>query len=389
MRSGTRQAFVIRHGSTTGWPSSQEVRTAGQARSGTLNSGGDNAPVGRCEDATGRRHGHRRGDGHRRGSTLIVVVGMLGLLLLLGFTFFTFANQENTSSEFFSEAAKEAETISSEVLFDYGLEQVLLGARTDRPNSVLYSGAPLGRHSLVVNMLGNDIAPFTGEGVNVVHRDYGRDTDADGNVGRTRARHRLEARIATPGARARGRPRSASLGSNPPHPGAGRPGWHHGPGPTPEHGHRGSSNGHRAPDTKDPAPGTTHRAPSTKHQAPGVAYRASAIAHRHKYRHLAPAGHLAPATGYRAPATGHSTPDTGHRTPGTGHRAPGTAAPLGASSHQASARTRARRPAVSGSVARCPPAEPRDEGCAQRSGAAQATAASRGRSAAGSGSLRT
>ena len=107
---------------------------------------------------------------------------MLGLLLLLGFTFFTFANQENTSSEFFSEAAKEAETISSEVLFDYGLEQVLLGARTDRPNSVLYSGAPLGRHSLVVNMLGNDIAPFTGEGVNVVHRDYGRDTDADGNV---------------------------------------------------------------------------------------------------------------------------------------------------------------------------------------------------------------
>ena len=141
--------------------------------------------------------------------------------------------------------------------------------------------------------------------------------------------------------------------------------------------------GHRTPRTQ-------HRAPRIGHQAPGVAYRASAIAHGHKNRHLAPAaGHRAPATGHQPPGIRRRTPDTGHRAPGTGHRAPGTAAPLGASSHQASARTRARRPAVSGSVARCPPAEPRDEGCAQRSGAAQATAASRGRSAAGSGSLRT
>ena len=128
----------------------------------------------RCDKA-GRRAGKLRG-----GSTLIVVVGMLGLLLLLGFTFFTFANQENTSAEFFSEAAKEATPALAD--FDYAIEQLVLGARGDRPNSALYAGGPLSRHSLLVNMLGNDTAPFTGEGINLTFTDANADglPDASG-----------------------------------------------------------------------------------------------------------------------------------------------------------------------------------------------------------------
>lgn len=110
----------------------------------------------------------------RRGSTLIVVVGMLGLLLLVGLTYFSFAAQEDQASQYFTEAAKVTPSDSDPFLF--GIEQILMGARAPHYNSALYTGTAsgatgLGRHSLIGLMLGGDGAPYSGAGQNVTYRD--------------------------------------------------------------------------------------------------------------------------------------------------------------------------------------------------------------------------
>lgn len=118
----------------------------------------------------------------RRGSTLLVVIGMLGLLLLLGFTYFSFAAQEDQASQYFTEAAKTPRSDVDPFLF--GIEQVLLGARAPHYHSALYTGPVdnlrglgVGRHSLIGTMLGGDSSLYSGSGQNVVFRD---DTTPDG-----------------------------------------------------------------------------------------------------------------------------------------------------------------------------------------------------------------
>ena len=120
----------------------------------------------------------------RRGSTLIVVIGMLGLLLLLGLTFFTFSAQENQSAENFSEGNKRPRELDPELVLDYGLQQVIVGADENAPGSALAGPLyrsrrtadrlqPAPRHSLVATMMGFDSSPFNGEGVNVSVTDVG------------------------------------------------------------------------------------------------------------------------------------------------------------------------------------------------------------------------
>ena len=83
----------------------------------------------------------------RQGSVLIVVIGLLLLLMLIGFAFFTFANQEHSSAEYYADASKE---YSPTVPFEWALEQLIIGPRENNTQSALYPG----KHSLVPNMLG-------------------------------------------------------------------------------------------------------------------------------------------------------------------------------------------------------------------------------------------
>ena len=107
----------------------------------------------------------------RRGSTLLIVLALLGLLALLGFTFYTFAAQERAASEFFASEARITGTTSQpDGIFEWPLRQLILGPDDANYNSVLWGG----RFSLVPGMLGLDGIPFNGEGVNVA-------VDASGN----------------------------------------------------------------------------------------------------------------------------------------------------------------------------------------------------------------
>lgn len=107
---------------------------------------------------------------HRRGSTLVIVIALLGLLSFLGIVFFSFASQERASSEYFSNAAKFAIEEPPDV-FNHMLRHVIVGPK-NTPNerlSILFGG----RHSMVPNMYGNDLSPYSGKGVTVVDAGSG------------------------------------------------------------------------------------------------------------------------------------------------------------------------------------------------------------------------
>ena len=94
----------------------------------------------------------------RRGSTLIIVLALLGLLTMLGFVFFTFASQERENAENFSEALKEVQE-SPDDGFNYALQTMLLGPPQGRYNSAITA-----HHSIVQNLAGTDSRPLTGAG---------------------------------------------------------------------------------------------------------------------------------------------------------------------------------------------------------------------------------
>jgi hypothetical protein len=108
----------------------------------------------------------RSGISSRRGSTLVIVIALLGLLATTGTVFYIFASQQRAAAEFFSEAAKA--TISEpEDPFEWPLEQIIIGAKNSQKGSVLWS--PTRRFSLVRNMVGSDVAPHTGGGINLAY----------------------------------------------------------------------------------------------------------------------------------------------------------------------------------------------------------------------------
>ncbi len=102
----------------------------------------------------------------RRGSTLLIVLVLMGMLALLGVLFYTLASQANATASSFSADARvlEAPSLEPDALMDYALEQLILGPEDTKVHSALWGG----RHSLVPNMLGRDGIPFNGEGVHVI-----------------------------------------------------------------------------------------------------------------------------------------------------------------------------------------------------------------------------
>ena len=114
----------------------------------------------------------------RRGSVLLVMLALLLLLMVLGFTAFTFTAQEHESAQYYAAASQRTGVeVDSNVLFDFGLEQILLGPNQYNQQSALWPG----RHSLIPNMLGMfavhpegtgrtyplDRHPYNGVGVNL------------------------------------------------------------------------------------------------------------------------------------------------------------------------------------------------------------------------------
>ena len=120
------------------------------------------------ETRTGRATGSgdpRRARSRRRGSTLLVVMALLGMLLLLGMLYFTFATQEQHNATNFAESVKQVDDQPDDIeaIFDSVLEQLVQGPSYDKKNSALWGG----RHSFAFSMLGQDLQPFNGVGVNV------------------------------------------------------------------------------------------------------------------------------------------------------------------------------------------------------------------------------
>lgn len=111
--------------------------------------------------------------GKRRGSTLVIVIALLGLLTFTGMVFFTFASQERVASEFFSEAAKIQHNDPTDV-WPHLMEQIIVGAPEQYRGSVLYS--PTRRYSLVTNLVGNDIYPGNAYGIDVEYDGSGYPT---------------------------------------------------------------------------------------------------------------------------------------------------------------------------------------------------------------------
>ncbi len=111
---------------------------------------------------------------HPRGSTLLIVMVLMGMLSLLGVIFYVFSAQERSNAEYYSEGSKETSDpgLDADVLFDWALEQIIVGTDSRLKNSVLWGS----RHSLLSNAVGfsnhrpdPSAQPFNGEGVNVIY----------------------------------------------------------------------------------------------------------------------------------------------------------------------------------------------------------------------------
>lgn len=116
----------------------------------------------------------------RRGSTLLIVLALLGLLTFMGIVFFTFAAQEKAAADFFSEAAK-THVNSPDDPFPWLLQQIITGADNSQKNSILWE--PRRRHALLTGAMGYDAVPFSGVGVKVIASPAGLpalDLDHDG-----------------------------------------------------------------------------------------------------------------------------------------------------------------------------------------------------------------
>ena len=100
----------------------------------------------------------------RRGSTLVIMLALLGLLSFMGMVFYTFAAQERAASENFSEAAKDAVDQPPNV-FDHMLRHVIVGPGATPADRLSILRSYNQRHSMVGNLVGNDVQPHNGEGI--------------------------------------------------------------------------------------------------------------------------------------------------------------------------------------------------------------------------------
>ena len=103
----------------------------------------------------------------RRGSTLLIVIALTGMLALLGVMFFSFASQEMENARNFNRAAARLENPEhpAKVYFDFALQQIIQGSDPNQKNSALYGP----RHSIIGSLFGHDSHPFNGQGVTLMH----------------------------------------------------------------------------------------------------------------------------------------------------------------------------------------------------------------------------
>ncbi len=101
----------------------------------------------------------------RSGSTLLIVIALMGTLAFLGFVFYTFSAQERANAIALAEGAKvrTAPSIEPDALWDFALQQLILGPHDSNFQSILWGG----RHSFLANMYGRDGIPYNGEGVHL------------------------------------------------------------------------------------------------------------------------------------------------------------------------------------------------------------------------------
>ena len=124
----------------------------------------------------------------RRGSAMMIVMVLMGMLSILGVLFYTFAAQERSNAEYYSEAAKDLAdpSLDADTLFDWALEQIIVGTDRRLTNSMLWGS----RYSMLSNTLGfglhqpGDIHPYNGEGLNLIF-------DTSGNIAVDRNRNGL------------------------------------------------------------------------------------------------------------------------------------------------------------------------------------------------------
>ncbi|MCH2201943.1 MAG: hypothetical protein MK102_08230 [Fuerstiella sp.] len=117
----------------------------------------------------------------RRGSTLVIVISMLGLLSFMGTVFYLFAIQERSNAENFSAAAK-VDDVDLDDPFPWGLRQLINGPEAFEKFSILGDATSNNRHSMIRNLIGPDVTPYTGLGVRVVYGGGLPITDADYNL---------------------------------------------------------------------------------------------------------------------------------------------------------------------------------------------------------------
>ena len=137
-----------------------------------------------------KRRGRKSCSKHgRRGSTLLVVLAMLGMLMLLGMLYFTFATQEQHNATNFAEAAKRLDDPGDDIdaIFDMSMRQLIQGSNDYEKNSAIWGP----RNSIITSLLGRDLQPYSGEGVNLIRKnsdvtglvvDQNRDDTADAIV---------------------------------------------------------------------------------------------------------------------------------------------------------------------------------------------------------------
>ncbi|MCA9063166.1 MAG: hypothetical protein KDA96_08905 [Planctomycetaceae bacterium] len=120
----------------------------------------------------------RRIGDDRDGSVLVIVVALLSLLAFTGMVFYTFAAQERSAAEYFSEAAK-FEVDDPDDPFKWPLRHMIEGPGDRELNSIL--SAPDSRHSLTRGIVGSDTSPLNGHGVFLVKNDTNGQTYVDVN----------------------------------------------------------------------------------------------------------------------------------------------------------------------------------------------------------------
>jgi hypothetical protein len=100
----------------------------------------------------------------RRGTVIIVVLALLGLLVFIGFFIFAFTSQENQSATYFAAAAKNnaATATNADVFFNDVLRQIIIGPSINEQQSALWGG----NKSLLPTMFGRDMTTFNGQGIN-------------------------------------------------------------------------------------------------------------------------------------------------------------------------------------------------------------------------------